>query len=209
MTDAMTNVQNDAPNNVGDDALIGEILDFWFGAPGSPEHDRPRPVWFQADPNFDAAIRARFAATQARAAAGALDHLQESARGGLALVLLLDQFPRNLFRRDPRAYASDAKARAVAGRLLDTGRDRALSPIARKFLFLPFEHSETLADQNRSVALFRALAEETGDDTGIYWAERHHEIIARFGRFPHRNAVLGRETTPAEAEFLKEPNSSF
>ncbi len=205
----MTNARNDARNDIADGALVDEILDFWFGAPGSPEHGRPRPVWFQADPDFDAAIRERFAETQARAAAGALDHLQESARGGLALVLLLDQFPRNLFRRDPRAYACDAKARAVAGRLLDAGLDRELPPIERRFLFLPFEHSEDLEDQNRSVALFRALAEETGDDTSIYWAERHHEIIARFGRFPHRNAVLGRETTPAEAEFLKEPNSSF
>ncbi len=124
-------------------------------------------------------------------------------------MLLLDQFPRNLFRRDPRAHAGDAKARAVAERLLDTGRDRELPPIERKFLFLPFEHSEEIEDQNRSVALFRALAEETGDGSSVYWAERHHEIIARFGRFPHRNAVLGRKTTPAEAAFLKEPNSSF
>ncbi len=199
----------DAPENGADAALVDAILDFWFGAPGSPEHGKPRAVWFKRDPDFDAAIRARFADAQARAAAGALDHLQDSARGGLALVLLLDQFPRNLFRNDPRAYACDAKARAVAARLLEAGLDRALAPIERKFLYLPFEHSESLADQDLSVALFRALAEETGDDNDVYWAERHREIIARFGRFPHRNAVLGRDTTPAEEEFLKEPDSSF
>jgi len=190
-------------------AIARAVLDFWFGAPGSPDRGRPRRVWFTVDPAFDAEIRRRFAAVHARAAAGRLDHMQATPEGALALVIVLDQFSRNLFRNDARAYANDARARRIADRALGRGFARALAPVERKFLFLPFEHSENLEDQRRSVALFRALAEETGDDGDVYWAERHYEIIARFGRFPHRNAVLGRPTTPTEAAFLKEPDSSF
>lgn len=190
-------------------AVARAVLDFWFGAPGSAERGQARRVWFTADPAFDAEIRRRFASAHARAAAGRLDHLQATPEGALALVILLDQFSRNLYRNDARAYANDERARRLADRALRRGFDRALAPIERKFLFLPFEHSEDLEDQKRSVALFRALAAETGDDRDVYWAERHYEIIARFGRFPHRNAVLGRPTTPAEAAFLKEPDSSF
>ncbi|MFQ5783935.1 MAG: DUF924 family protein [Alphaproteobacteria bacterium] len=182
-----------------------QILAFWFGAPGDPDHGRPRKIWFEKDAALDAEVRRCFLADYKGAAAGALDHWQETPRGALALIVLLDQFPRNMFRDDPRAYASDAKARAVARRAIDAGFDRALPPIERRFLYLPFEHSEDLADQRRSVALFRDL----GDKASIEWATRHLEIVERFGRFPHRNAALGRETTPEEAAFLKEPDSSF
>ena len=182
-----------------------QILDFWFGAPGTPGHGEFREVWFKQNPEFDAEIRRRFLHAYEQAAAGACDGWCESPEGCLALVLLLDQVPRNLFRGDPRAWATDPKARAVARQALERGHDRDLSPHGRAFLYMPFMHSEDPADQRRSLALFEAL----GLPASLEAARRHLEIVERFGRFPHRNAVLGRATTPEEAAFLQEPNSSF
>lgn len=189
-------------------ATPAEILDLWYS-------DRARPLWFVRNAAFDAEIRARFEASHKAAAAGHLQSWESTAESCLALVLLLDQFPRNIYRGSPRAFAADSLARAVAERAIARGFDRVLDFDRRKFLYLPFEHSEALADQRRGVALFRALAEEqTGvlRDQGfelLKYAERHCEIIARFGRFPHRNQSLGRETTEEEAVFLREPMSSF
>ncbi|WP_338089144.1 DUF924 family protein [Nannocystis pusilla] len=141
-----------------------------------------------------------------RAASGALDGWGAAPRGALALVILLDQFPRNMFRGTPEAFASDAKAREVANAALDAGHEHALTQEERLFLYLPLEHSEELADQERCVELMRAL-----DETPMWldYAVRHRDVIARFGRFPHRNAVLGRESTAEECEFLMQPGSSF
>lgn len=186
-------------------AVAAAVLDFWFGWPDSAGFGRPRAAWFRRDPAFDADIRARFLADQELAAAGAYDGLATAPPGALALILMLDQFPRNLFRGSARAFACDPAARHVAARVVDAGWDRAMRDVERLFLYLPFEHSEDLADQDRSVALIAAL----GDGEWTRYAERHREIVQRFGRFPHRNAALGRETTAAERAFLLEPNSSF
>jgi uncharacterized protein (DUF924 family) len=162
-------------------------------------------VWFEADPAFDAALRDGFGALAARAAKGELDVWAETPSGALALVLLLDQAPRNLNRRDPAAFACDAHARAVARRALERGFDRDLPPLRRQFLYLPFEHSETLADQEDSIRLFATLPDGALHDHCVDFARRHHAVIARFGRFPQRNAVLGRRSTDDEARFLERP----
>ena len=187
----------------------GNILDFWFGAPNDLDYGESRDIWWTKCPAFDASIRVSFMANYERAAAGELDDLQVTPRGTLALIIVLDQFPRNMFRGTPRMYATDAKALAMARRVLDVGYDEALIPIERLFVYLPFEHSEDLADQRRSVELCRGLADLPDSEQTIDSAVRHLEIIERFGRFPHRNAILGRDSTPEEATFLEEPNSSF
>lgn len=186
-----------------------EVLDFWFGAPASPERGRPRKPWFEKSDAFDAEIRVRFGATQAAAAAGALDHWRRTPLAALALVVALDQFPRNLFRGDARAFASDAKALDVARELIDRGFDAAMVPVERCFAYLPFEHAEDLAMQRRAIALFARLGSDRWGESTQDYARRHYNVIARFGRFPHRNAALGRASTPAEAEFLAQPGSGF
>jgi uncharacterized protein (DUF924 family) len=167
-----------------------EITQFWRSA--GPER------WFRKDPAFDAEIRARFEPAHMAAARRELDGWAATAEGALALLLLLDQFPRNLYRGTAHQFATDPLARAVATAALAAGRDRAVEANLRQFFVLPFEHSERLDDQNRAVALAQGDAELTK------WAVIHRDIIARFGRFPHRNAALGRETTPEEAAFLAE-----
>jgi uncharacterized protein (DUF924 family) len=168
-----------------------DVLAFWRAA----GHER----WFEDDAAFDGEIRERFAATYEEAAAtGSLSDWEASPQSALALVIVLDQFPRNMFRDSARAYAADPLARAVARRAIAKGFDRQVAMPERTFFYLPFEHSEELADQERSVALMR----ETGDADSLKWAELHADIIRRFGRFPHRNAVLGRATTPEEQAFL-------
>ncbi len=124
-------------------------------------------------------------------------------------MILLDQFTRNIFRDTPRAFEGDALARPVAAAVVDAGQDRALDRYERQFLYLPFEHSESMADQVRSIELFSALAQATGDDSLLPWATRHADIVRRFGRFPHRNEILGRASTSEEIAFLKEPGSRF
>ena len=170
-------------------ATPAAVIAFWRAAgPGR---------WFERDNVFDDEVRRRFLATYEAAAAGKLTDWEQSAEGSLALLILLDQFPRNMFRGEARAFATDALARAVASRAILNGFDGAF-PDMRGFFYLPFEHSENLADQERCIALYKAA----GDADGVKWAEIHADIIRRFGRFPHRNAVLGRMTTPEEQKFL-------
>jgi uncharacterized protein (DUF924 family) len=155
--------------------------------------------WYRKDDAFDVDIRRRFAATHAKAIAGELDSWALTAEGALALLILLDQFSRNLYRGDARAFAGDSVARAVADAAIADGFDHRVDPALRQFFYLPFEHSERMEDQGRSVSLFTALGGET-----LPYAIEHRDIIARFGRFPHRNAILGRTSTPEEQEFLDE-----
>ena len=185
----------------------GEVLDFWFGREGEPGYGEFREAWFRKDPEFDQQIRDRFETLYETAASGELDDWKEEARSCLALVIVLDQFPRNMFRGDPRSYATDRKAQETAEHAVDRALDRELPEFQRTFLYIPFMHSEDLEHQRRSVELFRGLGGSETDSS--YYAVRHMEIIERFGRFPHRNEVLGRRTTPEEAEFLTQPGSSF
>ncbi len=189
-------------------AAAQELLTFWFAA-------RSRKLWFERNEGFDAEIRARFGQLSVTGAGGRLSAWEEAPQSALALVILLDQFPRNMHRGRAEAFACDPLARAVAGRAIDRGFDGTVRHDRRPFFYLPFEHSEDLAEQDRSVALFQAWAEAAPDAERqkcleqCQWVLRHQEIIRRFGRFPHRNAALGRETTAAEEAFLKEPRSSF
>lgn len=174
------------------------MLAFWFS--------QPKEKLFQADADFDALLKQRFGALQAAASQGQLDAWRESPRGSLALVILLDQLTRNFHRGTPAAYANDPAALALSREAIGRGFDAALGESERAFLYMPFEHSEDLADQERGVELMRAL---TSDPAWHDFAVMHRDIIARFGRFPHRNAVLGRDSSAEEREFLKQPNSSF
>lgn len=189
-------------------AAAEELLAFWFA-------ERSRGLWFERNEAFDQEIRARFGALAAEGAEGRLGRWEETPNAALALVILLDQFPRNMHRGKADAFACDPLARTVAGRAIDRGFDRIVRHDRRAFFFLPFEHSEDLAEQERSVALFQAWAEAAPEAEKqscleqCEWVVRHQEIIQRFGRFPHRNVVLGRETTAEEEAFLKEPRSSF
>jgi uncharacterized protein (DUF924 family) len=176
-----------------------DVLAFWF-AEGMDKR------WFKADEAFDQEVRRALLPLHRQAAAGRLDRWQQSARGALALVVLLDQVPRNLFRGKARAFATDAEALAVTKSALEKGFDRELRQVERMFLYLPLEHCENLADQELCVKLTGALDE---NPEWCDYARRHRDIVARFGRFPHRNVVLGRATTPEESTFLKEPGSSF
>jgi uncharacterized protein (DUF924 family) len=173
------------------DALASakDVVTFW--------RDAGAERWFKKDDAFDAEIKRRFLATHEAAAAGKLRDWENSAEGALALLILLDQFPRNMFRGDKRAFATDPLARAVTAGALIKGFDGQVGDM-RGFFYLPFEHSEDMADQERGVALYKAA----GDDDGLKWANMHADIIRRFGRFPHRNKALGRATTPDEQKFL-------
>jgi uncharacterized protein (DUF924 family) len=186
------------------------VLDFWFGTPQQPHHLQPRPEWFRKDAAFDAAIRDGFGTQIEAALRGDLDGWLARPLAAVAYILLLDQFTRNAFRDQPGMYAGDARALAAARQLVAAGTDRQLPALMRQFVYLPFEHSEQRADQDESVRLFGALA---ADDPRLadlpVWAEKHRVIVARFGRFPHRNAILGRASTPEEAAFLQQPGSGF
>lgn len=179
-----------------------QVLDFWFGAPGTAEHGAHREMWFGGGPAVDAEIATRFGALYERGVSGELDHWRDDARACLALILLLDQFPRNMFRGAARSFATDAKALGVAREAVARGYDRNLDLAFQQFYYLPFQHSEDLADQRRSVELFRASAEDAKKEEGVRYAVQHLEIIERFGRFPHRNAILGRDSTAEELKFL-------
>jgi uncharacterized protein (DUF924 family) len=170
-------------------ASPADILAFWRDA--GPDR------WFTRDDAFDAEVRDKFLATHEAAAAGKLPDWEETADGALALAIVLDQFPRNMFRGDARTFATDHLAREVANRALKRGYDQDVPEDMRGFLFLPFMHSEDMNDQHRCVELYRAA-----EDANLTYAEQHADIIRRFGRFPHRNAVLGRATTPEEQAFL-------
>ena len=189
------------------DPRAGEVLRFWFG--DADERGIRRKCWFEKSAGVDAEIRARFAGLHESAAAGAHEAWRERAPECLALVVVLDQFPRNMFRGDARAYASDPLALAAARHALERGYDRALRPVERLFLYLPFEHSESLADQLRACELMEPLNAFAETQDAHRYAVRHCDIIRRFGRFPHRNAILERPSRPEEVEFLAEPGSGF
>ena len=191
------------------DTTSTQILDFWFGAPGSAEHGRARPLWFTKSAATNELIRSRFGAAVEAALRGDLDHWGDGdARNALALILLLDQFTRNVFRDSARAFAGDPAALAIAKRLVADGRHLRLAPLERWFAYLPFEHSEQLSDQHESLRLFGELAKE-GLAEPLVWAQKHYEVIARFGRYPHRNELLGRASTAEELDFLGRPGSRF
>jgi uncharacterized protein (DUF924 family) len=190
-----------------EDGAWREVLDFWFGPVDA--RGPARREWFRKDAAFDAEIRGRFGPVHAAAAARGCEPWRASPEPMLALVVVLDQFSRNLFRDDARAFAQDAHARECARQALDRGDDLQLLPVARQFLYMPFEHSEALADQDRAVELMRSLEAFEATRGVADWAEKHRTIIRRFGRFPHRNAALGRPSTPAEEAFLQEPGSGF
>jgi uncharacterized protein (DUF924 family) len=190
---------------MGTAAEAREVLDFWFGPPPRAA----RPEWFRKDAAFDATIRERFGAAIGEALAGGLGEWCADAHGALARVIVLDQFTRNVYRDTPRAFAGDARALATAEFAITRGFERNLDGFERWFLYLPFEHAEDLAMQERSLALFAKLAEDTGDRSPLEWAEKHAAVIRRFGRYPHRNGILGRVSTPEEVAFLREPGSRF
>ena len=189
--------------------LVNAILDFWFAPPGSSEHGKAREVWFKKDSAFDLEIAMRFGDAVAAALAGAYGEWCPTAPGALARVLLLDQFTRNMYRDTPRAFAGDARALATAEDAVTRGLDRTLTPYGRWFLYMPFEHAEDVPAQRRSLELFGGLAQETGLIDSVPWAEKHAEVIFRFGRFPHRNEILGRASTPEEEAFLAQQGSRF
>jgi uncharacterized protein (DUF924 family) len=201
------------------DPRIDDVLRFWFGLPGEPIGPRMQR-WFVQDDGFDAECRQRFAPLIAAAAAGELDAWAETARGALALVIVLDQLSRNVFRGTPRAFAQDARALAVTRAALAGGHDRELGWAERYMLRMPFQHVEDLAAQRESVASFTALRDEAVVagappavigmlDGAVDYAERHARIVERFGRYPHRNEILGRVSTAEEHAFLDEPGSRF
>lgn len=171
-------------------ASAENVVSFWRDV--GPER------WFKPDADFDREIRERFLVTHEAAAMAKLSDWERSPEGALALLLLLDQFPRNMFRGTPRAFAADASAREVARRALDRGFDKQVDPQMRSFFYLPFMHSEDISDQERCLALYRAL----GNEDGIKYAEIHLDAIRRFGRFPHRNEILGRTSTADEIAYL-------
>jgi uncharacterized protein (DUF924 family) len=184
-----------------------EILAFWFGE--GEEYGERRPQWFRKSETFDDEIRTRFLACYQLAAAGGLAHWQDHPRHCLALIIVLDQFPRNMFRGSSRAFAADELARTATRHALAQGFDRTMKPVERQFLYLPLEHSESLDDQQLCLKLMHELSPFAQTDDLHVWAEKHLVIIARFGRFPHRNAALGRASTAEEIEFLREPGSGF
>jgi uncharacterized protein (DUF924 family) len=182
------------------DHRADEILRFWFGE--GAERGKAHKRWFGKNSAFDAEIRARFLALYEELAAGNAWLAQPG--DCLARIVVLDQFPRNMFRGSARAFAADPLALAAAKHAVASGYDRDMQAVEKQFIYLPFEHSESLADQERACELMRPLGEDLYD-----WALRHHRIIERFGRFPHRNEILGRASTPEEIEFLKQPGSGF
>ena len=186
-----------------------EVLAFWFGIEGEPGYGEFRSQWFQKDEAFDREITERFSELYEAAAAGKLDGWRREAESCLALVICLDQFPRNMFRGDARTHATDGDALDAAKYAIERGLDRELPAFQRMFLYMPFMHEESVGDQRRSVELFEGLAAEPGGPDVVEYAVGHRDIVERFGRFPHRNALLERETTPEEAEFLTQPGSSF
>ncbi|MEO8523353.1 MAG: DUF924 family protein [Caldimonas sp.] len=186
------------------------VLDFWFGAEGSAEFGTQRKAWFQKNPDFDRAVAERFGGPIEQALRGELDAWAATAAGALARILLLDQFTRNAFRGERRAFAGDAQALAGASAMVGSRLDEQLAPFMRAFAYMPFEHAEGMAMQDEAVRLFtrlNAMAPELAHM--LDYAHRHRAVIERFGRFPARNALLGRQSTAEELAFLSEPGSTF
>jgi uncharacterized protein (DUF924 family) len=183
------------------------VLDFWFGQPASA---KARDEWFKKDLAFDALIHSRFSELINEALAGGLTHWMQDSAGALARTVVLDQFTRNVFRGSARAFAGDSLALAAARVMVAQGWHLSLPPLQRWFVYLPFEHSEALAVQHDSMRLFDELAQRHPEMADArLWAWKHFEVIQRFGRYPHRNALLGRHSTAAELAFLQQPGSSF
>jgi uncharacterized protein (DUF924 family) len=193
------------------------VLAFWFGAPGNATEiaGRQSRLWFGKSPANDQTVIEHFAATLAAASAGGLDRWVGTPRGRLALVIVLDQFPHHIFRDRPQAFATDPQALGLTLAALAADEDRQLTPIERVFLYLPLEHAESIELQEQSVSLYEKLAIEAAAveralfDGFLDYARKHRDVVARFGRFPHRNAILGRASTADELEFLKRPGSRF
>ncbi len=193
-----------------DDPRITEVLDFWFGVPGEADYLQTRKQWFSKDEAFDARIAEHFGALIDSALRGELSAWAASPNGAAAQVIVLDQFPRNTRRGTAGMFSGDALALAAAKAQCSGDAERGLPGVFRQFIYLPFEHSEDIADQREALRLFQQLGEDEPALAGLLeWARKHHDIVARFGRFPHRNALLGRESTPEEIEFLKQPGSGF
>ncbi|MFM9884621.1 MAG: DUF924 family protein [Burkholderiales bacterium] len=190
-------------------AQAREVLDFWFGPADSEAFGKPREIWFKKDDAFDRALRERYGPLWEQVRAAALSDWDASPRALLAFIIVCDQFPRNMFRGESQSFATDPLALGAARRMLERGWDQQLLSVEKAFAYLPFEHSESLADQDRSVALFGGDPDDAVLKGYADYAVRHRDFIARFGRFPHRNAILGRISTPAEIEFLKQPGSTF
>lgn len=185
--------------------MVRRVLDHWFGPPDGPCHCEPRGFWFTSTPALDDELRRRFGADIAAAMRGRLRALERTPRGALALCLLLDQMTRNTARGSAAAFAGDAAARVIARRAVARGFDRRLKPIQRVFLYLPYEHSESRGDQGRCVGLMGAIR----PPRKLFYAVAHRELIAKFGRFPHRNAALGRDDTEAERAYLAGEHQRF
>ena len=198
-------------------ARAERVLDFWFGMLGSATEiaGRQRKLWFGKSPANDQAVINLFAPTLVAATAGQLDQWISTPRGRLALIIVLDQFPHHIHRDQPQAFATDPQALALSLDALTDGEDQLLAPIERVFLYLPLEHAESIAIQDLSVALYEKLARDAAaDERALFddflnYARQHRSVVARFGRFPHRNAILGRPSTSDELEFLKQPGSRF
>ena len=195
------------------DGAAGEadaVLDFWFGAADSSEFGSARKAWFSKDAAFDATIRERFGALVERALRGELESWADAPRSALAQILLLDQFTRNAFRGTARAFAGDARALAAASRMVGARQDESLPAFMRGFVYLPFEHAEGLAMQDEAIRLFTRLVGEAPEHADMLdYAHRHRDVIRRFGRFPHRNEILGRQSTAEEIAFVRQPGSAF
>ncbi len=187
-------------SDTNDTASIRDILDFWYLPPSDPEHGKRRDIWWRSTPEFDEEIRARFGPLIQRAVAGDLASWADTADGALALIILCDQFTRNIYRKSIDAYCGDATALATARVAVARGFHLTVPPEMRTFYFTPFHHSEHLADQEMSCALFHTTVADADDRNS---GRGHRDVVARFGRFPHRNAVLGRESTAEEIEYLK------
>ena len=182
------------------------VLDFWFGAPPGSYHQQ----WFRKDSDFDTEVNTLFEDLYWVLAASPSDYWLTTPKESLAKIVVLDQFPRNMFRNMPQSFAADAQALTAAELAIERGYDTQLLPVERLFLYTPFEHSEKLAHQNRSVKYFEALVSDAPElASSLDYAHRHRDIIARFGRFPHRNNILGRQSTADEIAFLQQPESSF
>ncbi|HWB77215.1 MAG TPA: DUF924 family protein [Nannocystaceae bacterium] len=191
------------------DPRADELLDYWFGPKGGPEWGKLRKLWFGGGPAVDEECRTRFGDLHVQADAGDLEGWRDTPEDCLALVILLDQFSRNLHRGTWKAFASDAKALALARHAIEKGWDQQFEPVQRWFLYLPFEHAEDLRAQHRALELFSALPDDDNRKIAVDYAQKHLDVIAKFGRFPHRNEMLGRPSTPEETKYLAEGGARF
>lgn len=199
-----------SPTHAPIDPHASQVLDFWFGAPGESHYLQTRAEWFRKDAAFDALIRQRFGALIESALRGELAGWAAQPLSALAQIIVLDQFTRNTRRDSADMFAGDAQALAAAHAMCRAGSDRRLAGVQRQFVYLPFEHAEDLGEQRESLRLFAELGRDEPALAGLLeWARKHHDIVVRFGRFPHRNAALGRTSTAEEIEFLRQPGSGF